>query len=78
MESEDAIMAEVRRLAATKTVVLVSHRLATAAQADRIWVMEDGRLVEDGTHDELVAASGSYARLWDAQRSLETFGGEAA
>ncbi len=78
MESEDAIMAEVRRLAATKTVVLVSHRLATAAQADRIWVMEDGRLVEDGTHDELVAASGPYARLWDAQRSLETFGGEAA
>lgn len=78
VESEDAIMAEVRRLAATKTVVLVSHRLATCAQADRIWVMEGGRLVEDGTHDELVAASGPYARLWGAQRPLETFGGEAA
>lgn len=77
VESEDAIMAEVRRLAATKTVVLVSHRLATCAQADRIWVMEGGRLVEDGTHDELVAASGPYARLWGAQRPLETFGGEA-
>lgn len=56
----------------------MSHRLATAAQADRIWVMEGGRLVEDGTHDELVAASGPYARLWGAQRPLETFGGEAA
>ena len=78
VESEDAIMAEVRRLTATKTVVLVSHRLATCAQADRIWVMEGGRLVEDGTHDELVAASGPYARLWGAQRPLETFGGEAA
>ncbi|GGW67558.1 hypothetical protein GCM10010320_55970 [Streptomyces caelestis] len=47
-----------------RTVIAVAHRLHTAHDADRVAVMEDGRLTELGTHDELVAAGGAYAALW--------------
>lgn len=49
-----------------RTVIAVAHRLQTAHDADRVAVMEDGRLTELGTHDELVAAGGAYAALWDS------------
>lgn len=52
-----------------RTAVVVSHRLGVARMADRILVMDGGRLVEDGTHEELVAAGGLYARMWQAQAS---------
>jgi ABC-type multidrug transport system fused ATPase/permease subunit len=45
---------------------MIAHRLHTVTGADRILVMDDGRIVEDGTHADLVAAGGRYARLWDA------------
>ncbi|MEU6030471.1 ABC transporter ATP-binding protein [Streptomyces tauricus] len=52
------------RIAGRRTTLVVAHRLTTAARADRVVVMADGRVAEDGTHDELLARGGRYARLW--------------
>jgi energy-coupling factor transporter ATP-binding protein EcfA2 len=54
------------RLAEGRTTLAIAHRLSTAARADRVLVLDAGRLVEDGHHDELVAAGGTYSRLYDA------------
>ncbi|WP_417229207.1 ABC transporter ATP-binding protein/permease, partial [Thermophilibacter sp.] len=73
-ESEDAIMGAVRGLAGRATVILISHRLANVVGADKIFVLDGGRVVEHGRHGELVAAGGRYATLWRAQRELEEYG----
>ena len=73
VESENDIMALIHALAKKKTVILISHRLVNAAGADRIYVMEKGRVVESGKHDALLAQKELYARLWNAQQELEQY-----
>lgn len=72
-ESENALITLAHELARIKTVIMISHRLSALRDADCIYVLEDGRVAERGTHDKLVAAAGPYARLWDQQAELEAF-----
>lgn len=77
VRSENDIMAEIQALAQTKTVIMISHRLANSIHADNIYVMQEGRVAEEGTHGELLAKNGLYKELWDAQYELEQYIGEA-
>ncbi len=74
VESENDIMREICELAKTKTVILISHRLANVTVSDNIYVMESGTVKESGKHEELLKRNGAYARLWNAQQSLENYG----
>lgn len=76
VESENDIMALIRELAETgeKTILLISHRLANVVCADRIYVMDAGNVTEQGTQEDLLSQNGTYAKLWNAQQSLENYG----
>ena len=76
VESENDIMTEIHKLAKTKTVILISHRLANVVQADNIYVLDGGNIAEHGSHDDLLKKHGLYERLWTAQQSLENYGKE--
>ena len=71
IESEAVIMENIRELSKTKSVIVISHRLANVVPADLIYYMETGRLIESGTHAALMAQSGGYARLYATQKNLE-------
>ena len=73
VESENDIMREIHALAKTKTVILISHRLANVVAADNIYVLDKGNIVESGSHSQLLAANSAYAKLWNAQQELENY-----
>jgi ATP-binding cassette subfamily B protein len=66
LAAEAAVNRAISELTAARTTIVVAHRLSTAARADRIVVLDQGGIVEVGSHDELLAASGPYAALWEA------------
>jgi ATP-binding cassette subfamily B protein len=70
--TEVRIARALERLAASRTTIAIAHRLSTAARADRVIVLEHGRIVEDGHHDELIVQNGPYRRLYDAWISATT------
>jgi len=67
-KSERAIQAELERIARGRTALVIAHRLSTVMDADQILVLDHGRIVERGTHGELLAAGGEYARMWALQQ----------
>lgn len=76
-ESEEMIMDVIHKLAETKTILLISHRLANVVKSDRIYMMKEGRIAETGTHEKLMEADGGYAELYRSQMELEQYGKEA-
>lgn len=76
-DSENEIMSQITRLAETKTVILISHRLANCVASDTIYAMDNGAVIERGTHEKLLEKGGLYAKLWNAQQRLENLGREA-
>ncbi|HUG75689.1 MAG TPA: ABC transporter ATP-binding protein [Acidimicrobiia bacterium] len=66
-ETEAAIQRSLNRLAEDRTTVVIAHRLSTIRHADRVYVLDEGRVVQVGTHDELITVPGIYKTLWDVQ-----------
>ena len=76
VESENDIMELIHTLAKSKTVILISHRLANVKNADNIYVLDKGTVSESGTHSELLEKQSHYHKLWTAQQKLENYTGK--
>ena len=74
VESEELIMNVIHELAKTKTVLLISHRLANVVKSDKIYFLKDGEIKESGKHDELMIRNGAYRHLYESQMALENYG----
>jgi ATP-binding cassette, subfamily B, heavy metal transporter len=70
-KSEKLIQAELKRIASDRTTLTIAHRLSTIVDADQILVMDKGRIIERGTHRELLTANGTYAHMWELQQQEE-------
>ncbi len=77
-ESENDMMEQIYQMKREKTVLLISHRLANVTAADKIYVLEQGKVTEQGNHEELIAQNGVYAKLWNTQQELEYYRKEKA
>ena len=76
VESEELIMEVIHELAKTKTVLLISHRLANVVKSDQIYFLKNGEIAECGKHEELMQQNGSYRHLYESQMALENYGKE--
>jgi ATP-binding cassette subfamily B protein len=73
-KSEKAIQAELKQISENRTTLVIAHRLSTIADADLILVMDHGRIVERGSHGDLIALNGAYAQMWSLQQQQERQG----
>lgn len=76
-ESEELIMEVIHKLALTKTIILISHRLANVVNSDCIYMLKNGKITEKGNHSELMNKKGDYFNIFNSQKLLETYGKEA-
>ena len=75
-ETEAALQRSLDAISADRTTLIIAHRLSTVRHADRIVVLDQGRIAEQGAHEELVARGGIYARLWHIQTGERMRGAE--
>jgi ABC-type transport system involved in cytochrome bd biosynthesis fused ATPase/permease subunit len=73
-ESEEIIMKLIHKIAHKKTIIMISHRLSNVVKSDKIYYMQEGKIVEEGTHNELLAAQKKYAQIYHYQKELENYG----
>jgi ATP-binding cassette subfamily B protein len=70
-KTENAILGSLKRIMQNRTSIIISHRVSSAKLADRILVLDDGRIVEQGTHEELIDRNGTYRELYEKQLQTE-------
>ena len=75
VESEEDIMAVIRELAKSKIIILISHRLANVVKSNKIYFLQNGKITEEGSHEQLMKADGEYSKLYKKQEELEAYAG---